>query len=312
MSDVWRREGTFTVAAPGLFTAHAVLIGRLNDLVVPGSVSAAPWLPKVFSVLDMQLADGALRACGDGVKDAGEACDDANLSEGDCCSADCQRPAPDGTTCDDGNACTFNDRCSGGVCIAEPVACEPCGRCDPGTGCYESQGPDCRHGTTTFAASLGIHERRRARTIRWDLRSGPATSRQELGEPRKTTTYALCGYDPTGFVVFRGTAPAGARCGSRACWRRTRRGFEYRDSGARDGLSEVSIEAGHAGAMHARAAGHGRRLSLPALPIEGSQLTDNAGLIFKLKRTDDDSVCWETDFSQIDVNGAHAFRARGQ
>src|SRR5262249_39280679 len=54
----------------------------------------------------------------------------------------CSNPImPDGTTCDDANACTKNDTCSAGVCSAgAPVNCPPPGECyetglcDPSTG----------------------------------------------------------------------------------------------------------------------------------------------------------------------------------
>jgi hypothetical protein len=45
---------------------------------------------------------------------------------------------PDGAPCDDGNACTRVDSCSGGTCTGgDPVVCEGCssgGTCDPLTG----------------------------------------------------------------------------------------------------------------------------------------------------------------------------------
>src|SRR5207253_2908351 len=67
-------------------------------------------------------------------------CREAGVCEpatGVCCS-----PArSDGTTCDDGNACTRNDTCQAGTCTGrEPVVCsaaDQCheaGVCDPGTG----------------------------------------------------------------------------------------------------------------------------------------------------------------------------------
>jgi hypothetical protein len=50
-------------------------------------------------------------------------------------------PAIDGTSCDDGNACTQTDACAGGVCVgADPIVCDSVdqclmiGVCDPATG----------------------------------------------------------------------------------------------------------------------------------------------------------------------------------
>jgi cysteine-rich repeat protein len=80
--------------------------------------------------------------CGNGVLDPGEACDDGNNVNGDCCRSDCQFEVagaacaadanactndvcsglgtclhPNNTDfCDDGNACSADGQCSGGVC----------------------------------------------------------------------------------------------------------------------------------------------------------------------------------------------------
>jgi cysteine-rich repeat protein len=57
---------------------------------------------------------------------------------------------PDGTECDDGNACTRNDTCQGGVCTGtDPVVCSPADAChlasvcDPASGaCSSTTKPD--------------------------------------------------------------------------------------------------------------------------------------------------------------------------
>lgn len=86
--------------------------------------------------------------CGNAFVEAGESCDDGNESNGDCCSAICSLELPgspcSGTAgecsaprcnnqgqcvqtnldllCNDGNVCTINDFCSGGVCGGTPVS----------------------------------------------------------------------------------------------------------------------------------------------------------------------------------------------
>jgi cysteine-rich repeat protein len=44
--------------------------------------------------------------CGNGRLDAGEQCDDGNINDGDCCSANCQLEAAGTSCCDDGEPCT--------------------------------------------------------------------------------------------------------------------------------------------------------------------------------------------------------------
>lgn len=55
-------------------------------------------------------------------------------------------PAPDGTACDDHNACTTNDQCQGGVCTGTVVTCpaDAChipGTCDPQSGTCSAPTP---------------------------------------------------------------------------------------------------------------------------------------------------------------------------
>ena len=74
----------------------------------------------------------SLTACGNGVLDTGEACDDGNVLDGDCCSAACDVAAADGLACDDGNACTSATECRSGRCVR--LDAEVCG----GRGCADS------------------------------------------------------------------------------------------------------------------------------------------------------------------------------
>jgi len=64
--------------------------------------------------------------CGNGVLEAGEACDDGNNVNGDGCTAACQ--------IEDGNPCTANAECSSDVCdmTEAPPLCEPAGSCGNG------------------------------------------------------------------------------------------------------------------------------------------------------------------------------------
>lgn len=73
-------------------------------------------------------------SCGNGVLDAGEACDDGNLRGGDGCTVFCQVDAcyactgtpsscvlTDGIPCDDHDVCTLADTCQLGGCIGTPT-----------------------------------------------------------------------------------------------------------------------------------------------------------------------------------------------
>ena len=129
------------------------------------------------------ICDPAIGICSNPTKAEGTPCDDGNAcTRNDTCQAGtctgrepvvcsaadqcheagvcdpgtgvCSNPTKsDGTTCDDGNACTRNDTCQAGTCTGrEPVVCsaaDQCheaGVCDPGTGVCSN--PTKSDGTT--------------------------------------------------------------------------------------------------------------------------------------------------------------------
>jgi hypothetical protein len=70
-------------------------------------------------------------------------CDDDNVCTNDSCSEDqdtCLN-LPNSSSCDDGNACTINDDCVGGVCVGDLnpdcTACENASECDDGIDCTD-------------------------------------------------------------------------------------------------------------------------------------------------------------------------------
>ncbi len=133
-------------------------------------------IPACVAIDDCHLAgvcDSNAQACTNPVAPAGTGCDDGNActqtdvcdGQGACVGLDpvvctvidqchlagicdpgtgaCSNPnAPDGTSCNDDNACTVGDVCVGGTCVeGTPVDCStdnPCliGGCNPTSGCY--------------------------------------------------------------------------------------------------------------------------------------------------------------------------------
>lgn len=130
-----------------------------------------------------------LAACGDGVLDPAEDCDDGNVAAGDCCAADClwedngsPCAAPDvcftagacddgeciGTTptpCDDGNPCT-TDSCDAeaGGCLAAAIdgCCTTDGECSDGIVCNGVETcvltPFAPTGACAAGASIGCND----------------------------------------------------------------------------------------------------------------------------------------------------------
>jgi cysteine-rich repeat protein len=248
-----RIAGTSLTMGPGgrfLFAGGQILTilrrdavsGRLDlaeQLDDPGGSSTAVSLDE--RDLYVSVSRGIARfeiACGNGRLDADEACDDANPTAGDGCDPHCAvEPcfecagdpsvcAPrDGTSCDDGNACTAAGTCAAGVCVAgtalpdgaacddgdactttdvcdagectgaDPPTCDVCSRCDRRLGCVGFLESGC------FAsAEVGRHgrlrmERRRSGRMqvlwRWATPKAPHT-RDDLGDPTAETAYTLC------------------------------------------------------------------------------------------------------------------------
>jgi hypothetical protein len=92
--------------------------------------------------LDAARANATTSMC-NGEAD-GTPCSDTCIAEGTCMTNVCMpiMPRPDGTLCSSGNACTANDHCASGMCVAGgPVTCpskSACmvGACNSSTGCY--------------------------------------------------------------------------------------------------------------------------------------------------------------------------------
>src|SRR5262245_32787323 len=158
-------------------------------------------------------------ACGNGVLDFGEQCDDGNLLDGDCCSSTCQidpdgtacgapcrvgasctagacmggTPALAGTTCDDHDACTTVDTCDGaGSCAgASPVACPPCETCEPASGvCLSGPRPGCVAGDKS---TLKLAASDTGGTVSWKWRQDPSSlTPADFRAPVTDTSYAFC------------------------------------------------------------------------------------------------------------------------
>ncbi len=67
--------------------------------------------------------------CGDAILDAGEACDDGNLIDGDCCSSSCVLTGSENPSCEDGQYCTIDYACPNATCLSQPRNCNDSNLC---------------------------------------------------------------------------------------------------------------------------------------------------------------------------------------
>jgi hypothetical protein len=124
----------------------------------------------------------------------------------------CSNPAkPDGTACNDGNACTQTDTCQGGVCVGRnPVVCaasDQChvaGACDPATGmCSNPEATDgtaCNDGNLCTSGDHCVHGACTGTPVDCTAPNATATCNPTTGQCQVTACndgYANCDGDPS-------------------------------------------------------------------------------------------------------------------
>jgi cysteine-rich repeat protein len=201
--------------------------------------------------------------CGNGVIEPGEACDDGNSIDGDCCSNACQA-LPDGTSCADGDACNGEETCQAGACASgSPPFCEdddPCTHehCDSVLGCVPGNEPLLQCNETAEAATLTIDGPKQKLAYSW---SKGSLALADLGDPIGSDPYTVCLYDAEG-SVHRLVVDNGGTCGKKSCWKATGdAGFAYKDkAGVQDGVRSLKLKAGDAGKAKLSLAASGENL----------------------------------------------------
>jgi cysteine-rich repeat protein len=249
--------------------------------------------------------------CGDGVLDAGEECDDNDLDAGDGCDATCQIEAcyscasgepsvcaPNNTLpCDDGNACTTGDACSGGTCVSTPITCPACEACAAGS-CVPTERPSCLQPTEPAKSRLIIKDQSpdSGDKLVWKWIKGQELSFENLGDPTDSTGYTLCVFDGAGGIAGRAVIPAAGTCDGAPCWEPVgSTGYGYKDNAAAaGGIFRLRVKAGDDGKSKALVKGKGDPLDTPNL----------SGLTLPLKvqlQADEPAACVESTFSAAGV-----------
>jgi uncharacterized delta-60 repeat protein len=167
--------------------------------------------------------------CGNGRVEAGEACDDGNNTDGDCCSAACTLEPEDSLCGDDGSACTA-DVCRAGVC-AHVVPTD--------AGCFAAT-------ASSLARPVGGDR------LRWTWQSSTTVDQTNFGDPTNATNLTVCFIDSaaneSAAPLLELAVPAAGVCDGAPCWKKTAPGFRYKDAtAASDGITVVRLASGAAG-----------------------------------------------------------------
>jgi cysteine-rich repeat protein len=212
--------------------------------VPSGSVNAiAPTVPGLDGI-----AFAPIGACGDGLHNIGEECDDGNLLSGDCCSPTCEFDAV-GTPCPTaGSPCTIN-------------------RCDGAGSCRGTIPSGCAApGKSVLMLQNSAQDAKDKLLFKW--LKGAQTDLVAFGDPLNSADYALCLYTgPQRAPLTHFAIPNDS-----AKWQPlSTRGYRYKDKGgSAAGVTRVLLKSGAAGKSMAQVKGRGANLPDPTfsnLPV---------------------------------------------
>ena len=242
---------------------------------------------------------------------AADQCDVAESCTGSTAACPADTLQDDGTSCDDGAACTVPDVCVAGVCQGTTVICGDgttqggCGeQCDDGNttsgdgcsaecqlentpGCDPTPRTDCRGPVATAAAQLFVRNAAYPvkDNLQWKWSRGPTTPKADFGNPPIHTSYQLCVYDGTSALRMSLPIPAGGVCGDKPCWKENSSGFQFADKTALHGITRLQLKSGSVpGKAKIQIKGRGVNLAVPQLPFAQTvtvQLRNGAGVCFE-------------------------------
>jgi len=161
--------------------------GRPIGLRARWDLIESPWCTGLEGELRVgrgrRVAFRAVRvtACGNGLRELGEQCDDGNTAGGDCCSADCRAEAGCAVACDTDFPCADGEQCvprCGNGAVCQPLATRACG---PGPVCGCDDHTEYADQCAAWDAGDGVGRR------------GPCPRWCDLGEPADCGAGEFCG-----------------------------------------------------------------------------------------------------------------------
>ncbi len=221
----------------------------MTTRLFPSTRVLATFLASILISGTTMLPSLALAVCGDGTVDIGEACDDANAVNGDCCSSTCLFELAGSACPDDGEFCT-RDICDGaGACIHDGSPLSACLVAPKGKLQITNDGDDAKD------------------KLILQMQNAPGIDPSAFGSPTTSDAYHACIFGPDGLLMQAEIGPGGS-CNGKPCWTETTTGFTYKDpAAAKDGLTLLALKASAKPKTKINAKGRGAGLADAPLPF---------------------------------------------
>jgi cysteine-rich repeat protein len=239
--------------------------------------------------------------------DAGQ-CDVAEQCDGSNPSCPPDGFAPNGTGCNDNNACTQTDQCTGGNCVgSNPLTCNdanPCTQdsCNPASGCVTDEVPQtgCRGARKSLLSITNRSDDDSLDKFLWRWNLGDATTQAEFGNPETSASYTLCIYQSGNGLLWRAdVAP------SMSLWKPLGdKGWKYKDpDGTANGVQKILLKASTE--ARAQVLVKGKGLGLPD-PTLGNLVTPVTAQL----HSSETGLCWGAEYTATKKNTDTRFKAK--
>jgi hypothetical protein len=225
----------------------------------------------------------------------------------------CSDPeAPDGTTCDDGLACSVMDQCASAVCVGVTPDCDdgnPCTTdgCSDVSGCVNLTEPSsaCLIARKAVVLIKNDDDDTRDR-LKWKWQRGHALDYAEFGDPATTTSYSLCIYDRSG---GSSSVAAVLTVDPSAAWQgREPKYWKYRDATASaDGVQKLDLRPGGEGKSKASVTAKGASLPTPA-PVGTEFFAVDPEVVIQIHSST--GMCLTSEFTSALKNTDRQFKAK--
>lgn len=187
----------------------------------------------------------AFAACGDGVLDAGEQCDDT----AGCCTSECTFAAKGSSCPDDGEFCTRDVCDAAGACLHDGSPLDSCLVAPKGKLKIVDDADDTKD------------------KLNLQMMNAPGVTPDDFGNPMSADTYHACIFGPDRLLMEAAVSPGGT-CDGKPCWAETTTGFTYKDKkGTKDGITVLNLKASAKPKTKITAKGQGAALDDPTLPF---------------------------------------------